>query len=730
MENSDLFFEKAFYANHVKIPDLYNLQRSRSIAFFTIALLLTVGLPSSTLWLESVNTLNAYGGAFTHASSNLVSHDPIHICGNEDLLQQAAAEGWPGSGTADDPIIISGYVIEASESEDYIAIAVENTTLHIRITNCSLDFTGSIDVCAIGGCLLLNNTSHVMVENVTSRTRLLLLSDSSGGKKVTFCYANWSCITASFYRYYCFRLTNCANCSLTACTADAMGVAFLLENCTNCTISQSTAYPAAIGFSLECSYNCTVSNCTADCNTYGFAAHKSSNCLISGCSSTYSVYGFYLLESENCTVAESSAIGGSNGFFVERCKTCTLHGCSGDYNSRSYFILGDSVVEYASSAIISCLSHNKPVFFCVNATVSSIDPTGYGAIFLINCQLPSQLSDLQLPSGSTLELAYSSPTTLVGIRSYCIAIHHMSHVAIANASLADGVCGIHFLDVFACTIATCNITRTSVGLYFQYANACVVRECRIGGSDGLTFKNTNDCVVRNCEIRADLWGLTLTNCHNCSFFNNYIRYSRLTIYNCSQLSFNTTAYTPGPNILGGPYLGGNYWLKYGGVDTDLDGYGDTPYPLKDNHTSITFYDYLPLTPLGIKVLEPSNNTVLNTTTVTIRWTYYNTTSFSGFYLSIANATWSSGSIHVGFNTTYRTELEPGNYTISLSAEAQDYAMCVHLLLTVQSLAQPILGYEASSVMLTTLLLITVALALIAASLRRSMHRASQATTPS
>lgn len=33
----------------------------------------------------------------------------------------------------------------------------------------------------------------------------------------------------------------------------------------------------------------------------------------------------------------------------------------------------------------------------------------------------------------------------------------------------------------------------------------------------------------------------------------------------------------GTNIVGGPYLGGNYWNNYNGKDSDGNGLGDTPY---------------------------------------------------------------------------------------------------------------------------------------------------------
>ncbi len=50
--------------------------------------------------------------------------------------------------------------------------------------------------------------------------------------------------------------------------------------------------------------------------------------------------------------------------------------------------------------------------------------------------------------------------------------------------------------------------------------------------------------------------------------------------------------TQGTNIIGGQFLGGNYWSDYTGTDSDGDGIGDVPYSIRTStHPNV---DYLPL----------------------------------------------------------------------------------------------------------------------------------------
>jgi len=66
-------------------------------------------------------------------------HDPILIDENEDFESQE----WPGSGTLDDPYLISGLSIVSND----ICISIDSTTVHFTIQNCYISSTDL--VCAI-----------------------------------------------------------------------------------------------------------------------------------------------------------------------------------------------------------------------------------------------------------------------------------------------------------------------------------------------------------------------------------------------------------------------------------------------------------------------------------------------------------------------------------------------------------------------------------------------------
>ena len=111
-----------------------------------------------------------------------------------------------------------------------------------------------------------------------------------------------------------------------------------------------------------------------------------------------------------------------------------------------------------------------------------------------------------------------------------------------------------------------------------------------GELGGITlFWNSNDNTLTSNNVSSNSqYGIYLDASYNNLIYNNY--------FNNTNNSFDdgtniwNTSNTTGPNIIGGPFIGGNYWSDYTGVDNNGNGFGDTPYDIGTNK------DFLPLTP--------------------------------------------------------------------------------------------------------------------------------------
>jgi len=109
------------------------------------------------------------------------------------------------------------------------------------------------------------------------------------------------------------------------------------------------------------------------------------------------------------------------------------------------------------------------------------------------------------------------------------------------------------------------------------------------------YSSSNNNIIANNSIVANtVYGIKLwTNNIDNSIYNNYFS-NTINAYDEENNIWNITK-TPGTNIIGGPYLGGNYWGDYAGVDTDGDGIGDTDLPYNSSGNIQHGGDYHPLT---------------------------------------------------------------------------------------------------------------------------------------
>jgi len=113
------------------------------------------------------------------------------------------------------------------------------------------------------------------------------------------------------------------------------------------------------------------------------------------------------------------------------------------------------------------------------------------------------------------------------------------------------------------------------------------------GSTGMYISGAANGVHENIVSGCSYLGIELlAGASNCWVYNNVFRdNNRQAEDNGTGNHWNKPKTAVAANIVGGPYLGGNYWDNYTGSDTDGDKLGDTPFPISGTAGSS---DNLPL----------------------------------------------------------------------------------------------------------------------------------------
>lgn len=149
-------------------------------------------------------------------------------------------------------------------------------------------------------------------------------------------------------------------------------------------------------------------------------------------------------------------------------------------------------------------------------------------------------------------------------------------------------------------ISESEVSNNRVGIYLKASRNNVLR----GNSADLNTlygiflsSSSGNTVNANRVISSSKYGMYIVNSSSNRVYDNYLNNTK-NLYFDSNSSANiwNVSKTPGSNIVGGSFLGGNYWASPAGngfsqtaQDVDYDGICDTAYNLDKENT-----DYLPL----------------------------------------------------------------------------------------------------------------------------------------
>jgi hypothetical protein len=167
---------------------------------------------------------------------------------------------------------------------------------------------------------------------------------------------------------------------------------------------------------------------------------------------------------------------------------------------------------------------------------------------------------------------------------------------------------------FSCTVQNNNISNFSIGAdvgFYMYSGSEYILDNNISNCG--TGINAFDLMFETLTVS----GNRITNCDNglylvdasCNITNNLFNNTvNINTPEGTGCILNTTK-TIGENIVGGPYIGGNYWATPSGdgfsqthSDSNRDGFADEPYVLEDADC----VDYLPLVSFNNTSIDTSS----------------------------------------------------------------------------------------------------------------------------
>lgn len=287
-----------------------------------------------------------------------VTHSPIAISGNSQLMSRAVSEGWSGDGSEGSPYTITNYDIGDAGT----GIRIENTDLHLSVYDCI------VHDCSGDGILLVN------VSNATVDSNLVVGNDADGihlvdSTNVTVTENRFTApmVMVSNYNHIVLDNSSCNRVMNNDIVKSQNDGIRLLEGSRYNLVSGNRIKNIYKGVAVIGQYN-TVCNNTLDSNSYGVHLHTTNNTVKDNLF-IYNAYGVYAYFSghntvNNCTfqrnyigvyIIFTRELAVRDNFFLTNYNYGVYIRCDTDAENRvflnSFFYCNNSGASYNPSRI-------------------------------------------------------------------------------------------------------------------------------------------------------------------------------------------------------------------------------------------------------------------------------------------------------------------------------------------------------------------------------------------
>ncbi|HDS44799.1 MAG TPA: hypothetical protein ENN68_01665 [Methanomicrobia archaeon] len=336
--------------------------------------------------------------------------------------------------------------------------------------------------------------------------------------------------------------------------------------------------------------HCTISENTASNNYEGFRlAYSSSNNSLTDNTASNNTYGISLYSNCNNNYLTGNAVSNNDDGIMLYYKCNNNNLTANTASNNTYYGI---TLSYSSNNNLTGNTANSNYRYGITLSYSSNNNTLTG-----NTANSNNHTGISLSSSSNNNLTGNTANS-----NYCygISLSSSSNNLIGNTALNNDA-GIQLYNSSNNNLTGNTATANNwYGIYLRFSsnnNTLINNTANSNNYSGMYLDDSSNNTLTGNTANLNIeYGIRLYNSSTNLIYNNYFDNpinaddDGNNIWNLSKI--------PGTNIIGGSWLGGNYWSDYMGEDTNGDGLGDTQLPYNSKGYIQNGGEWLPLVKAG------------------------------------------------------------------------------------------------------------------------------------